>query len=317
MGLGRTKKAKRANAEGWTAVVFAAGRVDVACVSRQPGGRPRVESCESYALGSSSAETLTRLKKRYGLNRSRCTTLLVPGSYQMTVMETPVPDAGERLQAIRARLQESVDYPVEHATIDVIKLPGLAQGTGRASMSMVVAASNAVLAPKIRAFQSAGVSLEVIDIPEMAQRNLAALCEEPQRGLVFLGFDDSGGLLTLTADGELYAARRIEITLDAGLASNPERQADVFDRIGLEVQRSLDNFDRQHGAMPINRLVLGPHPVAESLCLFLRDYLSLPVAVMELAAVIDFPNVPELARMDRQAQCLPAIGAALRMEQVE
>ena len=88
-----------------------------------------------------------------------------------------------------------------------------------------------------------------------------------------------------------------------------------IDRLwGAQTQRSLDNFDRQYSAVPINRLMLGPHPMAQALSEFLRDYLSIPVAVLSLSEVMDFPNVPELSRNERQAQCLSAIGAALRME---
>lgn len=295
-------------------MAFAATRVDVARVVRQPGGRPLIEMLESYERGGSEAETLVRLRKRYRLDKSRCTTLLAPGSYQLVSMETPVTAQNERMPAIRARLQEQIDYPVEHATVDSFDLPAKAQPTGRMPMSMVVAVSNAVVAPRVRAFQAVGAALEVIDIPEMAQRNIAMLCEEALRGLVMLGFDESGGLLTLTADGELYAARRIEIALDAANAVDAGRRTELFDRIGLEVQRSLDNFERQYPSLPVSRVLLGPHPLAETLGIFLRDYLSLPVAVLNLSEVMDFPDVPELNRIDRQAQCLPVIGAALRKE---
>lgn len=137
----------------------------------------------------------------------------------------------------------------------------------------------------------------------MAQRNIAALCEAPGRGLD-LSFDENGGLLTLTADGELYVMWRIDVTLDQLLQADADRRASLFDRIGLEVQRSLDNFDRQYSALQVSKVLLGPHPLAQEMLGFLRDYLSVPVEALDLAQVADFPSVPELGQPGRQAQRL-------------
>jgi hypothetical protein len=41
-----------------------------------------------------------------------------------------------------------------------------------------------------------------------------------------------------------------------------------------------------------------------------------PVALLYLSEVIDFPGIPELHEHARQAQCLQMIGAALREEAV-
>ena len=79
----------------------------------------------------------------------------------------------------------------------------------------------------------------------MGQRNIAALFEEPGRGLAMLAFDERGGLLTFTSGGELYMARQTDIGLSqlTGLAAGARDS--VLDRLVLELQRSLDHFDRQ------------------------------------------------------------------------
>lgn len=311
MAFGRKQRATA----GWTALVMAPRRIDIARVLRRTGDRPLIETLESYERGTDDTQALSRLRKKYGLAGARCTTLLAPGSYQVVSIETPgVPEA-EIKSAVRDKVKDSLDYPVEHATVDCFDIPARVQAVGRPAMSYAVAASNAAVAPRVQSFQAARVPLDVIDIPEMAQRNIAALCETPGRGLVFLTFDENGGLLTLTADGELYAMRRIEITLDQLAQADEERRTGLFDRIGLEVQRSLDNFDRQYSAIPVNKVLLGPHPLAEALLAFFREYLSTPVETLDLAQVAEFPSLPELNQPGRQAQCLQAIGAALRGEE--
>jgi MSHA biogenesis protein MshI len=53
-------------------------------------------------------------------------------------------------------------------------------------------------------------------------------------------------------------------------------------------------------------------PVVPELQSYLAENLYVPVQAMDLATVCDFPSIPELRDLARQAQCLPAIGAALR-----
>jgi len=96
----------------------------------------------------------------------------------------------------------------------------------------------------------------VIDIPETAQRNIAALFEMEGRGLAMLVFGDEGGLLTITCDGELFLARRLDITLGQLQDADENLRQQYLDRVELEVQRSLDYFDRQFHHIPVNRLIL-------------------------------------------------------------
>jgi MSHA biogenesis protein MshI len=100
------------------------------------------------------------------------------------------------------------------------------------------------------------------------------------------------------------------------MADDADRSTNaLFDRIGLELQRSLDAFERSCGFIPLGRVLLGPQPKAQALQGFLVDYLSMPIDVLDLADIFEFPSVPELRRVDRQAACLPTLGAALRTEE--
>lgn len=306
-------KSARIDNAGWSAVCLYPGRVDVARVRRVRDARPRVELLESYERGKGDKAALASLGKRFGLKKTRCTTLLSVGEYQILQVEAPkAADPAERLEELRARVGGMIDTPVAHATLDAVDIPTAELAPGRAKNAFAVVAGNAAIAPRVVLFHEAGVGLEAIDIPELAQRNIAAYCEQPNRGLAFLSFGEQDGLLTFTCNGELYMHRHIEIGLAQLLTDDMEKRTGLFDRIGLELQRSLDNFDRSYGFIPVNRLLLGPQPEAQALQGFLRDYLSMTVDVLDLADIFDFPAVPELKRPDRQAACLLTLGAALR-----
>lgn len=308
----------RANTSNWTAVCLYPGRVDVARVRRVRDGKPVVELLESYERGKGDAAALKTLGKKFGLKKARCTTLLAYGEYQVLQVESPqseIPE--ERLEELRAKVGGMIDTPVAHVTLDAIEIPTAALAPGRPQNAYAVVAGNAGIAPKVALFHDAGVGLEVIDIPELAQRNIAAFCGQPNRGLAFLAFGEQDGLLTFTCNGELFMHRHIEVGLQQLLTDDMDKRSNLFDRIGLELQRSLDNFDRTYGFIPLGRLLLGPYREAQALQGFLKDYLSMTVDVLDLADIFEFPSVPELKRPERQAQCLLSLGAALREDAAE
>lgn len=148
----------------------------------------------------------------------------------------------------------------------------------------------------------------------MAVRNVASLFEEPNRGLAFLVLNSGESLLTITYGGELYLSRRIEVSSQALAESDEERRQQMLERLALELQRTLDNFDRQYGFISVSRLLVCSEFDCAAAVAGLAQNLYLPVQVADLAQVVEFSGVPELRSVERQAQCLLAIGAALRSD---
>ena len=179
---------------------------------------------------------------------------------------------------------------------------------------MVVSAAEQSGRSRVAPFVAAKVPLAAVDIPELAQRNIAALFEDENRGLAFLRLDENGMMLTLTFHGELIAVRRGEMNTQQLNSTDPEQRARVIERLVLEVQRSLDNFDRQYSHIPISKVVLACHPAVENLVNELVESIYVPVREMDLASVMDFPSIPELRNPLAQAKSLLALGAALRTD---
>jgi MSHA biogenesis protein MshI len=153
----------------------------------------------------------------------------------------------------------------------------------------------------------------VIDIPEAAQRNIAAYFEQPDRALAMLTFDENGGLLTFTSGGELYLSRRIEINTGQLTDANADIRAQYRDRVELELQRSLDYFDRQFNHLSLSRLMLSA-PAASKLQEFLSSSVGVAVVKLDLSQVMDISAVPALEDAEFAAQVLSTLGAAMRQE---
>jgi MSHA biogenesis protein MshI len=218
----------------------------------------------------------------------------------------------EAREVTRWKLKDQVEFPVDTAAIDLLPIPG----DGRTAQVFAALSPESVMAPLVQAFQSARVPLAAIDLPELSQRNLAALFEEGGRGLATLIFDDDEGLLTFTVDGELLIVRHVEISASQLMSADAERRGAMFERIALDVQRSLDNFDRVCSKISLARLMVAQIPGVDGFVAHLRENLTVPVVPLDVSSVLDLGAVPALLDPVLQFQCLRAMGAALRDEAV-
>ena len=285
---------------GWLALGLYDDRVDLVHVKRAANGRPEIALCDTYRKEGADAAMLARLRKELELERYRCTTLLKSEDYQVHQVDAPNVPAAEMKTAVRWRVKDIIDYPLDAATVDVIDIPVDRNAPARNHSVYAVTARNSVIESCIKAFNDASVPLDAIDIPDLAQRNIAALFETEERGVAMLAFYDKEGILTFTRGGELYLARRIEIALAQLMGSDAEHRNQHFERIALELQRSLDHFERQYNYVPIAKLLLAPLARDIGLQQYLASNIYVPVETVDLGAVLDFPAIPELKHPERQ-----------------
>ena len=276
------------------------------------GEQNRVHICEFHPFVDITSSELEKLIKELHLGAFQFTTLLAPDEYQILMVDAPNVPAEELKTAIRYRIKDSLTYNVDEAFVDVLQIPGSNAGN-RALSVLAIAASNDTLKKRITLFEKAHINLSVIDIPETVQRNIAALFETAGRGLVLLSFDESGGLLTFTCDGELYLARRLDITSGQLQDANEDVRQQFVERVELEVQRSMDYFDRQFHQITLGRMLICAPDNARLVPLF-ADTIGLPVESLDLSQVLDISAIPALKETEFVSETLLAIGAALRQE---
>lgn len=274
----------------------------------QQGGATKVLQVQEYP--GVGAESLVLLKKQAELAGYRCVFLLAPGEYQMLQVDAPQVPRQEWKMALSWKLAEMLDFPIEEAAFDVVEIPTEAYAPGRPSMAYAVVARSELIKGLMLSMVDTG--LEAIDVPEMALRNISAQLETENRGLACLHFDQGGGLLVVTFKGELYASRRIEISLEQLSMADHERKQQLCERIGLELQRSLDAFDRQYSFISLQRLLIAPRPELAGLLDYLATTLYLPVELLDLGQALDLSACPSLQQPQQQSRFLLAIGAALR-----
>jgi MSHA biogenesis protein MshI len=299
--------------KGWMTVSLLSDGIAAARVDCVPGTKPLVRMASFFAHDVVDAAALDKVARDTGASSYRIVTMLSGGDYQVVTVESPNVPADELRTAVRWRLKDMLDFPADSATIDILTIP-VDKAAGRTPSLFVMAARNSVIEERQALFNNAKLEMRVIDVPEMAQRNLSMLLAPEQRGLAMLTFADTGGLLTITYNGELYLSRRLDVTLAQILEPDHDRKHASFDKITLELQRSLDHFDRQFNFVSVARLVLGPTGASG-----LEEYLSanmyMPVETCVLADMLDLELVPELADVTLQQRFFLTLGAAMRPQE--
>jgi len=296
---------------GLTGVGLRADGVCVVRIERMTGRPPTLTLLDFRPWGDQGQENvLERAAADYDLARSRCTTVLDSNEYSLLLTEAPDVPPDELRAAIRWRIKDLIDFHINDATLDVFELPG-EKAAGRARSMYAVAARSMAIQKRADMMNAAGINLDIIDIPEMAQRNLAALLPEEVKGVVLLSFTPTGGLITISKQGEIYLSRNIDIGFN--MLTSFQESNELFDRIALEVQRSLDYYDSHFRQAPVATLALAPMPhEVPGLADSLKANLSANVITMDLTKLVEceVEIKPEL-----QSACLEVLGAALRQEE--
>jgi len=290
------------------AVVAEDDGIAVACVDHDNSGKPLLECCAFHALDADRdpSSLLKETVTEYRLNKISCTTLLASDDYQLMMVEAPEVPPAELRAAIRWRVRDLIDFHIDDAALDVFDVPP-GGARGMQDHLYVVVSRAATVAQRAATLQEAGIDLSVIDIPEMALRNIAARLPEDAGGQAMLHFGANRGLITLTRDATLYLARTMEFGWQQ-LQDSPE----LVERLALELQRSMDYYDRHFQQAPITHLTLCPSSQGVTqLSEQLARQTGIEVRTLQVEELVELPGDENTAQLSR---CILAIGAALRSE---
>ncbi len=272
-------------------------------------------------------------------SKSSVTSVLPESGYQIVLVEVPNVPEEEINDATRWLIRDQIDYPVDDIVVELFKLPKQSTSEGK-TMGYAVAARRESIRQHIDLVKGSGLSLDVIDIPELCTRNIATLLPQDNFGVAFLHFTQTHGILTITRKGILYMIRRIDkgrSAIDAAstgefaaadldptgeldILRTPDEEdpfagdysrAELVTNIVQEVQRSLDFYDTHYQNEPLNELVLSPGSNIGGLAKSLNEHLGLAVSSLNLNRLFEMQT--ELSAHEQNA-CLLAIGAALRSE---
>lgn len=290
--------------------------------------------------GVDSTEEFLRRVHGLGLKGVPARIMLRPEQYQLLQIDAPAVAPDEMRAAARWKIRDMVDMHVDDVTLDVMRV-GDDQVRNNAQL-FVVAAPNAVVREVLQLGQDLQWGVNVVDIQETAQRNLqCALARREGRfdradaALAIISEDHA--LLTISANGELFYTRRIDLGagfLEApwnsvvadgqpdalaaapddvlGYTSGPAAAAeDLTQRFVMELQRSLDVWDRTWSNLPLDSLRVQAGERSAEMAGWLSQELSMGISVLDVDSM--FPGFAPKSAQEHML-CWPLLGALLRTE---
>ncbi len=307
----------------------------------------RLVRCGVELRGADTPQAFARRVRALGLGAGHVTALLSLHECQLLQIEAPVVPPEELKAAARWKIKDLVDVHLDDLTLDVMVA---GDGRTRSQRHLFVAAAHSSAIRDVGQWcRAAGLALSVIDIRETAQRNLQSAIsltkDRPDSASAALMRHGDQCLLTICAKGELFYTRRLSwdaLTFpgDAGtVGATPARAAqqrpaeelammDIVDygadaqpgtsansvetpRLVIELQRSLDLWERSWPDLPLERLLIHADAESDSLAARLRESIGLPIEVLQPEQV--FAGLAGAAPAVRTA-VTPLLGALLRSE---
>ena len=285
-------------------VEFRPDGIAVAQTATSPQGDTQLLACE-FLRCDQQADRAALLRDSIcslGLKGAPCHAVLPAGSYQLQLTEAPQVPPEELRDAIRWKVQDMLDTPLEETVVDAFPLP---QNTGRSDSVYAVAAPQSEVDATAQLVCEAGLKLNSIDINELALRNLASTINSGERSIAIALLSPGRACVNVYGNDALYLSRHFDIPWKGGLMDDLPGDA-----LALELQRSLDYFERQMRQPPPKQIYLcGEHVTADKIDDNLRDSLSTPLSVLDLNDSLPLPAGTD---SDQLPLCVAAIGAALR-----
>lgn len=279
--------------------------------------RRQVNSPPSLALRllDSTGEWLdaaARHADEMGLQRTPASSVLTPDAYQLQPLEMPNVPADELADAVRWRIKDLIDLPLDEAVVELIEMPPHSN-PGAPHTGFAVVTHRDTVMQQVESMERAEMHMDVIDIPELCVRNVAVMLPQDKDGVAFLHFTEDRGYLTITRQGVLHLTRH----LDKGRRAFADAADDEFtlqeliSGLALEVQRSLDYYESHYDCRPITQIAIGPGADLDALPAGLSQNLGISVQTIDFE---DLFSLEDEVSAEIQGSCLLAVGAALRSD---
>ncbi len=299
--------------QGIVSISFFPTGFAVAVTRYNENNRPRLLFCDFITAPQQHwLQQLDSLVKTYRLEQYACHVLLSQEQYRTFSIESPQVSAEESKQAVRWRIADTLDYPIEDAIIDCYPLPN-SNRANRAQLLEVISCNSSVINPLLQICKQTGLRIHVVDIQETALRNLATLLPENEQGVAVLHLQPAIGHIIIQKRGAIYLSRKFDFNYNR-LAQNTfgaESHTLVEqNNLALEIQRSFDYVENYFDIPPITSLaaVLMPNNTQNIINFLMIDH-GITARAMDLSAIVD----GDMALNDSlQNICAPVIGASLR-----
>lgn len=243
--------------------------------------------CESYPYENFEQLSLIlqTLVKKHDLKNIRTSMILQSEDYQLLVTDAlPVPPA-EFQAAIRFKVKELLHYPINDVVIDQFPIPKIKADSPL--KIMIVAAKSSHLVKLSNTVKKAGLDLEIIDIPELALRNITSIYEKENQSAALIYIQEKSIELLITFQKQIYIVRKLMFSLGPE-GQNVEVPESEIERLSSEIQRSFGYFQSQWRQPPPACVIFASAKTYKNDVIeLLSQHLKIPVEALDLSSQIE------------------------------
>lgn len=304
---------KKKPSAGIAGISFLAQGIAIALTKFTENNRLHLVYCAFIENEQQPLDRLSKSLAHHGLEFCDCHLVLTSDKYQHINIERPAVAENELKQAIRWKINDFLDFPAEKAVIDYFLAPKVMQNEDE-QMLEVIASPEDELKEQLEKCRQAGLQLKVIDIQEMALRNLAFYLPQNEKGVAVLHLHKYSGKILIQKEGSMYLSRKIDIgyqQLDLEAPAAEDSPAGLAQyKLALEIQRSLDYVENYYSIPAISEVAIIPWAdnTQKLIDMLNADY-GISSFEMDIRSIMD----TELSiQPETLSLCAPAIGATLR-----
>jgi len=293
----------------WAGIAHSSGMLYAAVASCAPNVKPKILSFIREPEPD-MANALRHLIRQKRIQGARLCGVMDRSEYRVLSVELPDIPQQEWQDAMRWRLKDAVDFPMEDALLDIVAIPNDTQ-LRRIQNAMAFVTQRTDYARWANLADDAGVRWKALEAPETSLMVLSAAVEKPDQAHALLAFGQSCAILVITYKKTLLMSRVIEVTLDAIIGDHETRGA-ALGRASLEVIRTLDSFERSHSEVSLSGMSVMTPPEAADIVEVLCDLVYVPVSKYTLSDWVDISEVADVIETAGTLEEYAVIGAALR-----
>ncbi|MFP4129574.1 MAG: hypothetical protein ACLFSJ_02420 [Halorhodospira sp.] len=282
------------------------GERHVAIAAIHPDGEQLLACDYREATGEAQQGALRELVQAYGLRRCPATLVLRAAEYRLQQVDIPgIPDE-ELNDALRFRLKDLLSMPLSEAAV-----AGHRQRSDRRrseqGLTMAVIARRSRIETLAQTVAAAELRPSAIISQETAMHELAAQTPGADSGVALVLLSDNAGGITVSRGGELFLARSHGVSLNA-----LRNETGAIDRLGAEIQRTVDYYDSQLSNQPASRALLLPTTLDREVLLeTLGETARVPIGALDLTQVLAPPEEAAPPDPITQARCILAVAGAM------
>jgi len=255
--------------------------------------KPTLEWCESRDDNQDNwGASLAEIGKIHPFSSELCSITLHPKFYQFMLIDAPDVEDDELQEAVKWRVSDLVDKPIDEVVVEVLGLPADAY-RGRMKMVYVAIVPKTLIREIVTMLDDQGLAVQSISVAELSLMEYMKWLngyEDLDVALIQIGKD--AAQICLMEHRQVYMARAIEMTDEQlehfrGSDNKSSETRMDYENIVLDIQRSLDYYESQLGKPGIEMaFIFAPHDDAHVMLDYMSEQLNIPLTEFPFDEII-------------------------------